>query len=265
MKVLLLATHEERFYKCLINQLKNKHIPHKVLAFGEQFVSWKWRLQKYLNEIEQDIKETYILIDAFDTLFLGDLEEIEQKFNALNADIVLSKGAYTTGLNRYIQWRLFPKCHGNYVNSAVMGKGNALVSFLKVALSNDYEKIEDDQVIFAKICKNMNIKIDEACEMFLMMSDYNKKTLMDHFKFEWNGDRVTIQDNIRPCFVSGPGKSDLVKYIGEQQTCYIPKNTVSKYMDVSRWMTYSKIFWPEITVFVISVLVISYLVLRRML
>jgi hypothetical protein len=58
---------------------------------GEDFVSWNWRTQKYLEALTNMPKDCIVLItDADDVLCVGSHDEILHRFKALNAKIVVS-------------------------------------------------------------------------------------------------------------------------------------------------------------------------------
>ena len=269
----MLATHEERFFNCLLDQLAKARVPFKVIGMCLAFVSWKWRLSMYLNEITRDLEQgkedTYVLVDAFDTVFFGDVQELERKFRSKSCDILLSKGAYTVGINRYIQRRIFPTCKGVFVNSAMMGKAVPLRNLLVHALSSEFDDVHDDQAIFAKICHkgSHDVKVDDDCDVFMMMSDYDNATLANTLGFAWENGRVRLAGGHAPCFVSGPGKTNLQRYIsGDMDTrkCYIePVSSSSKFLDLKRVGMYIKYFIVEIVLMITIVVGLGLYVAAR--
>lgn len=249
IKVLLVATHKERYYNCLLGQLEENRIPYEVLGYGYDKFNFRWRMRTYINRLKEDPNNIYILIDAFDSLcFTKSTNEIYSKFMELDCDILFAEGGKTKGVNKYIQSKIYPRCKDKQLNFAMVGYGWKMIKMLEAALGPEFGDINEEQYQLSILCERFDrVKIDTRHVIFHVVSnDQTDIKIRD-------GRVVYIPSGSKPCFITGPGYSDLKQFTNK---CYIEPKTSGSMFSWKRFQTYGGFFIVEILLIVLFLLIV---------
>ena len=94
MRIITVATHNERLFDCFLESAKQHKIPLDILGYGEEWkgISWRWTLI-YNHLIDSNIPDDELLLitDAFDTLILKPAEVFEERFQASKTGLLFSR------------------------------------------------------------------------------------------------------------------------------------------------------------------------------
>ena len=171
MKVVTYATHSEGSFEELIHNKFGVEVV--VLGMG---TTWKGFMDKihgvlgYLQTIPDD--ELVVFVDGFDAYILKPLDGLEDTFQSMDCDILLS-----TVNNNYFFKRLFGDCkNGQGSNSGLyMGRCFHLKNFL---YSVSKQTSSDDQRNFNSSCKYFpRLKVDTMNVIFKNVMSNKKETL----------------------------------------------------------------------------------------
>jgi hypothetical protein len=257
MKILIVATHKERYFNCFINQLQQNKWDYEILGFGYKNFSFRWRLQTYLNYLNKNPNQLVLLIDGFDSLCYGKPDDVYKYFILQNCDILFAEGALTSGINKYIQEKLYTKCQGKQINFAMIGYANKIANLFNDALGPEFGNINEEQYQLSILCNRYpNIKIDTSHYIFHVVSNINNIQIKNN---------RPVYNNIKPCFITGPGDSDLENLLVENSisNCYIEPLKNNSLFGWKRIQTYYSFFYLEICIFII-ILIIIFILIRQM-
>lgn len=89
--IITLATSRNNAVKNFELSCSRNNLKYKVIGLNEQFLGWRWRMEKYLLEIKNyNDKDIIILCDSYDMLFQDSESTIIKKFKSLNKPIIIS-------------------------------------------------------------------------------------------------------------------------------------------------------------------------------
>jgi hypothetical protein len=241
IKVLLVATHKERYYNCLISQMDRNRIPYEVLGYGYDKFNFRWRMKTYIERLRKDPNNIYILLDAFDSLcFVENIGEVYDHFIKMDCDVVFAEGGKTTGVNRYIQKKIYSECRGRQLNFAMVGFGWKMIQLLEAALGPEFGNINEEQYQLSILCNRYDrIKIDVDHNIFHVVGNDTSNIQIVNGRVQYT------PKGTWPCFITGPGYSDLKKFTGE---CYIEPAYKASMFSLKRFETYNQFFRVELTV-----------------
>ena len=85
MKLVTVATHEDGYFKWLLESVKrfNCEKDFVVLGYGEEWQGFTWRFLKmleYLKTLNED--EVVCFCDGYDVIAIRDLKELEESFKS---------------------------------------------------------------------------------------------------------------------------------------------------------------------------------------
>lgn len=228
--VATVATHSERYLPVLDKMLEDKGIKLEKLGFGKKYIG---HFVKDLEMIEflKDKKEDDIIIfvDGFDSLILGDKEEIIEKFEKSGKKLLLSvENVRTSFLTHSYN---FQKVLGKFVNTGLyMGYAGYMRDFLNTMYSHDYNK-KSNQKTWSKFINSKEhsfdlsqFGIDIDSELFLN----NSFTCGNKFKLK--NHRIELNTGVKPVFIQGNGCVDMNYIINDlgYQKSNIHTNTFTK-------------------------------------
>jgi hypothetical protein len=223
--LITIATHNEGYYNALKKSAKNNNYNLITLGWGKK---WEGFIMKYKLLIEilnnYDDNDIIILIDAYDVIVTDSKSVVIEKFKKFKKPILLSKDGYTgNSIFNYIHDKIFDDYNGNHICAGLMmGYVWALRKLIFLMCGDELEKCKqlnlDDQILLINTCKknkliNNFVAIDKNSEIF-----YN--TYGNVNKLEFNFEITDIFDiknnklylkstNISPCFIHGPGNTNL--------------------------------------------------------
>lgn len=215
LHLVTVATHSERYLPVLEKQATKKGLKLTKLGMGKKYVGHFMKdleMIEYLKDLPKD--DIVIFVDGFDTLMLGDVEEIKEKFENNKCDLLMS--VENIGMLSFIHATVFERVKGNYLNTGLyMGRAGFLLSFLTDMYSQKYD-LKSNQKTWCSYLfkletekKMDNIKLDENSEVFLNHSF----TASNILKFDEKEQRINIENDVKPCFIQGNGCEDMTYII----------------------------------------------------
>lgn len=89
--IITLATSKNNAVKNFELSCKKNNLKYKIIGLNENFLGWRWRMEKYYNELKNyKNNDVIIFCDSYDILFQESQNEILKKFKSLNKPIVIS-------------------------------------------------------------------------------------------------------------------------------------------------------------------------------
>lgn len=214
LHLVTVATHSEGYLPVLEQQVKEKGMELKKLGWGKPYAGHFMKDMEMMEFLEKDAKsgDLIIFVDGFDSLILGNREEIIQKFQDTGARMLFSVENVTPYLS-YIHAAVFERVAGKYINSGLyMGERDFMLSFLKDIYhpkdGSDFNR-ESNQVNWCNQLRKLKMKNNlEGIEL-----DVDSKLFLNHSFTTANcpkmkDGRVVLKD-IKPSFIQGNGKEDM--------------------------------------------------------
>jgi hypothetical protein len=151
MKVLLVATHWTPTFENCRRSLNVLDYDYSVLAYGEGWKGWKWRLQQYVDALPPE--GTVMLLDAYDTVIAQPPDKVISVYKAHDKPVLVGAEWYCGGENcgKIRSWWKKRKClfkpYRQHANAGcLIGEAKALKAML-LSMIRDPE--EDDQLCLA--------------------------------------------------------------------------------------------------------------------
>lgn len=221
LHLITVATHSERYLPVLEAQTRDKNIKLEKLGMGKKYVGHFMKDLETLEYLKKTRDEDIVVfVDGFDTIFIGEPDEVLEKFNRLDCDILIS--TENIGYLSFIHSSVFERVNGNYINTGLyMGKAGKLRNFLEEMYSLDYSLKSNQKTWSNHLYKLQQekrlgkIKIDHESNIFLN----NSFTTSNNLRVK--GERVLVSGK-RPCFIQGNGCEDLSYYIRKNGYSHIP-------------------------------------------
>lgn len=204
MHFVTVATHSERYLETLESQILEKNNKLVKLGYGQKYQG-HFMKDKLLLEYTKILDENEIIIfmDGFDTLFLGETEELLEKFKKQNSKIVLS--VENIGRLDFIHKAVFSKYKGKFINTGLfMGYAGELKKFLTEMYSKKFD-LHSNQKTWSTFLNNSNydISLDVKSELFLNHSFTTNNI------FDVKNNRIILDTDESPVFIQGNGQSNM--------------------------------------------------------
>jgi len=201
------ATHKERLFKNLIKSSTKNKIKLNIIGFNTKWSGWKNRARyilKYINRFKNN--QLICCLDAFDSLILGNEEELYNKFIKYykNYNIVFSNDTSENFFINNYKKKKFNTCKNNFISAGIfIGYNKYIKDFLIKFINSEYD---DDQEYFTYLCNNNNnITIDLNNKLF-----YNIQYLESEFKIiDVNKKKRLSINNETPVIISAPGNVNI--------------------------------------------------------
>lgn len=209
------ATHSERYLPVLDQQAKDKGVNLIKLGFGKKYEGHFMKDKEmigFLKTVDED--DLVVFVDGFDTLFLGDMQEVREKFDSYGGDLLLS--VENIGTLSFIHSSVFERVDGKYINTGLyMGKAGFLLKFLEDIYSRDTWNKKSNQVNW---CTYLN-KLHREGKFDGIKLDYNSDVFLNHSFTTSNyltmkNKRINV-DGHSPCFIQGNGCEDMTYIIND--------------------------------------------------
>lgn len=198
------ATHEEGYLNILKSQLNEKKQELIQLGKNKKYEG-HFMKDKLMLEYLQNVNDTDIVVfcDGFDSIFIGDVDELKQKFLNFDADIVLS--IENIGALSFIHNAVFSKYEGHFINTGLyMGYAKALKELLTDMYSFNYDPYSNQKTWVGYLLLYRNkVTLDKKSTLFLNDSF----TTNNNYKVKDR--RVVLNTNEKPIFIQGNGKTDM--------------------------------------------------------
>lgn len=276
------ATHDEGYYKDLVESCKRNNIDLIVLGYGQKWqgFSFKFSLMKEFVDGLTNDDDIVIFLDGYDIISTQNISVIKKRFLEFNSPLVFSvEKLYKTNNYplAYTRDKIFGHCPKAHVNSgAYMGYVYALKNLYSYICENfdcndpSFSKL-DDQMIFTSICNNDNyvnkyIKFDYNFYIFYTIPFPPNFIFLVNNVFKPDENLHEIKDgklylkpsNISPCFIHGNGNVNMDFLIDLYK---LPKVKVKReFFTIIRLGYFGKFFIIEIAVVMISLFLIGSLI-----
>ncbi len=274
LHLVTVATHSEGYLPVLEQQVKEKGMELRKLGWGKKYSGHFMKDMEMMEFLEKDARsgDLIIFVDGFDSLILGDKEEIVQKFQDTGAKMLFSVENVTPYLS-YIHAAVFERVSGKYINSGLyMGERDFMLKFLKDIYhpkdGGDFNR-ESNQVNWCNQLRKLKMKNGlEGIEL-----DVDSKLFLNHsfttanYPYMKDG-RVVLKD-VKPCFVQGNGKEDMswvINKTGHAQYDIHKGEHFWKKMKYSlkaAFKVYNPILTFYIYLIILSLVLIFFFLLRR--
>lgn len=211
MKLVTIATHNERMFNIFKESAEKHGHDLVVLGFGQKWRGFTMRYElmlEYLNKIDDN--EIVMHADAFDSLVLSGPDEIEKNFKKFNKPIIFGvEKFYNNFFNRWMLEKVPAKCFYKddfifYINGgSYIGYNKHLKNLLKILIKKSIKSNNtDDQIIINEYFSNNLDKFTlDFNYIFYLNTSYN---YYKYNKTKIVNNRIII-DNIEPAIVSYPG------------------------------------------------------------
>jgi hypothetical protein len=162
MKVVTYATHSEGSFEELTH---NKFgVDVVVLGMGTKWNGFMDKIHgvlEYIKTLPDD--EIVVFVDGFDSHIKKPLDDLKEKFQSLDCDILVSKDLPGFG---YFSRRIFGTCKDDIGSNSGLYMGN-VINLIDFLYSVSKQPSNDDQRNFNSSCKDFNrLKIDVDCVIF---------------------------------------------------------------------------------------------------
>ena len=213
LHLVTVATHSERYLPVLEKQAEKNGVRLVKLGLGKKYIGHYMKDLEMLDYLKNVNREDIVaFVDGFDSLMLANKDEVVSKFNETGAKMLMS--VENIGILSFIHATVFERVQGKYLNTGLyMGKAGFLHDFLEGMYKTDYNK-ESNQKTWCSYLfkletdgKFEGIKLDKESRVFLNHSF----TTSNYPMIE--GDRVVIDNNVKPCFIQGNGCEDMTHII----------------------------------------------------
>lgn len=221
--IVTVATHSERYFPVLESQINDNNLQLIKLGEGKKYYGHEMKDKELIKLLDGEYenykindKDILVFLDAFDTIAVGDLEKLEEKFLESDKKMILS--IENVGFYKFIHSSIFSKVRGNFINTGLyMGEAKFLREFLKTMYTYKSDKKSNQKTwssfLYANAWKHFamdDIGLDKEKEFFFNYSF----TVKDTYKIE---NKKLITDKKNPFFIQGNGCSnmnDIIKEIG---------------------------------------------------
>ena len=240
MRLLTIATHDERMYSIFRESCKRNRIHVDVLGWGKKWQGFAWRwdlILDFLTSNEIPDKELIIITDAFDSIVCVKPHKIEEAFMKFKSPIVFScepSSHKFHPLAAYYRWRVFgpdPIINGG----SYMGYAAAIKKFI---MRIKYTPKTDDQRFLTSLYKHVHMSVD-----------FNGRIFYHHCG--WLRDKGKIPNT---CLISFPASGytkNILSKLGYSHKKYmLQKETWTECSNVAirRITHYGPFFWREILI-----------------
>lgn len=224
MKVVTVATHDERYFPVLVQSCKRHNIDLVVLGWGKRWQGFTWKFQLVLEYLRKlDPNELVVFIDAYDVIILQDANVIESRFKNIqsqtNAKMIIGWERAKSNLIEGLSHMIFGTCKGKRLNSGTyIGYCKDLLHILQNACTifKCNQMVEnDDQVLFTSFC-NMHpddILVDENFDMFYVINGALKHLNMQQDGIVVYNKTMYVNGTQSPCFIHAIGATNMDEII----------------------------------------------------
>lgn len=265
MKIIVVATHNERFFDSFIDSCHKQNIEPIILGWGHKYTGHLMKddlLQDYLqNNLNNN--EIILFCDAFDCLLIRNVKELENKFVKSKHDMVISTEYFSNTIYNKIKNFYFINNNGekSSINTGmIIGYKWAFLKMLSEVKKHREPRINSNQRIWnitlneSKIVQKMNIKKDANNNFF---KNYN---LFTHGVKIQNNKLICKYTNSEPYVIQGNANTNLNKIcdhfnIKKSEVKMADKIKYIKAYIYYYWLPYINIIIPVILVLIAIIIV----------
>lgn len=257
MKIVTVATDNQRYFPYLVESCRRNDCELVVLGWGQKWQGYAWKFKlvmDYLGKISPD--EIICFVDAYDVIILQHRDKIVKEFlNIVGSDkskVVFSVEQNNNMLASMMNKVVFLSCKNIYLNTGTyIGYSKTIKSLLDQTELIKQDISENDQFIMQKLCSMKQNKpimnefmFDTKNRIFIVIpSFYNKiNRQQEHIEIESN--ILVYKQSTYPCILHAPANAnidDIVTDLGYASTLYSSKSETSYKQITSNLKHY--IFW----------------------
>jgi len=281
MKLVTVATKNERYYPYLKLSAQRNGYELVTLGWGEKWQGFVWKfelMKEYLRSLNQD--EIVCFVDGYDVIILQDVNVLEKNFNDItNGDkskIVLAIEKDTDSyLGNLITstWTnfIFYKCNNKLINSGTyIGYSSTLLDTI-ISICKEFEckHDSDDQLLLQQYCAKRSDRFifDTESNLFLTMPDLMKPISSNTNDIVIENKILTFQNNIKPCIFHAPAYTDiddLIKDLGYDTTIFKARNESKLNYQLGFAKHFIKELFFRYWIYIIAIVfIIVYVILNR--
>lgn len=190
MEIVVVATHNERYFESFIDSLKKYKIKPTILGWNTKYTGHLMKdelLEDYLTKKKQ--RRIILFCDAFDCIFIRDPKELFKQFLESNKEIIISNEDTNNNIFvNNIQKLYFGTINNELINTGmIIGYSDTFLNCLKIIKNYRIKNINSNQKIWSNAMIN---------------NDYLKKTIHidieNNFFFNHNSftNKIEIRNNM---------------------------------------------------------------------
>jgi hypothetical protein len=223
MKICTVVTHDDYYYRSMVNSCEKLGLQLKLLGWGEKWKDFYWRfnlMKEYLQSL--DPNEIVVFIDAFDVIPLLPEKDILERFLSFNSPIVISSEEKFSNIVLDFGYKdIFSKFKDGYCNcGSYMGYVKYLLKMYDV-MDQYRNNCGDDQVVMSRSANDpfilKNVSLDKNNNIFLTLRTNEKifyRGIMDIDNKYYTYINGIMRWKInKPAFVHGPGSVNLDHFV----------------------------------------------------
>lgn len=200
MKIVLVATHNERYFNTMIRSLEYGNINYDVIGMGTKWNGYMTKFNLIIQWLKKQRSDSIIVhADAFDSFYYGNIVKMEKLFMDSGYDIIMSKGVKKNIFyiySNYKQYGVFPDKHinsGMYIGYA----GKLLDYFTELLPLCDDDDDERCVNINRNLLEKYNVGIDHNYDFFqnVNIENLHELELDKTFLFSFPG-AFSIPDSV---------------------------------------------------------------------
>lgn len=268
MKVLTFANKTGGYFDYLVKSAERYQNEVTVIGWNKEWKGFGQRMLTVLDSLNTiPDREVVIVIDAYDTLFLRNLNDLEKQYREYTQKhgdkIVMS--VENRGVANVILNVFFGKCGGQYINAGVyIGYAYLIKRVFGAICSNNHcdPKDADDQRMITQYCRDNrdDFDFDSDFDWFLTWGELDL----------YVGNKVRIDDGVmtfknkRPFILHCPGNKnmdDIIQQMGWNPPKIAPRGVIEYYGGM--YKAHTKHFVGKYTVEMMIVLLCVWLYMRR--
>jgi len=247
-KVLAFATEKQAYYDLFIESCRRHDIDPVILGWGDEWIGFGKKMmtiREYIDDLPED--EIIISVDPFDVIFLCGLEEIEKKFQKVDASFLC--GALNLSFfNARVYNREFNKTgkrtprtltNYNFLNTGTWISRAGYARFIIDELVHEYDMTGttmDQQLLTGIYIENSHsVDIDWSCEIFhnLLFKDFiTRRPDLKDLQF-YDGRVINTASESEPCILHASGNANLKKVA--LRLGYDPAFTIPESPNICFW------------------------------
>ena len=169
MKIVVVATHNERFFDSFMDSCRKQNIEPIILGWGQKYSGHLMKddlLEKYLKNNLKD-NEVILFCDAFDCLILRSVKELEQEFIKSRKNLIISTEKSDNKVYKHLKKIYFGNNTEENINTGmIIGYKKTYLKLLsevkkfRVEGINSNQKIWTSTLMNSKNVANLNIHND---------------------------------------------------------------------------------------------------------
>jgi hypothetical protein len=175
MKIVVVATHNERFFDSFLDSCKKQNCQPIILGWGQEYTGHLMKddlLEKYLQNNEKE-NEIILFCDAFDCIILRSLDELEKEFINSGKNLIVSTEKSENKFYNYFKNLYFGNQTDENINTGmIIGYKKTFLGLLSEVKKYRIDGINSNQKIWTQTfnyspkIKDMNIHSDYENKFF---------------------------------------------------------------------------------------------------